>query len=65
MSIGTGIVLFVIGAIMVWAVNIEVDYVNINLIGYILMVAGAIVFLLGIILMIVRRGRVERSEPLQ
>ncbi|GAB2553791.1 DUF6458 family protein [Leucobacter ruminantium] len=57
MSIGTGIVLFVIGAILVFAVNVQVDVVNLDLIGYILMGAGAIVFFLGLILLLVRRRR--------
>lgn len=58
MSIGTGIVLFVIGAILAFAVNVEVEWVNLDLIGYILMGAGVLVFLLGIILLARRR----RSE---
>ncbi|WP_394279957.1 DUF6458 family protein [Microbacterium sp.] len=56
MSIGTGIVLFVIGAILVFAVNVEVDVVNLDMIGYILMGAGALVFLIGIVLMLKRRS---------
>ncbi len=55
MSIGTGIVLFVIGAILVFAVNAEVDVVDLDMIGYILMGAGALVFLLGIIFLMRRR----------
>ncbi len=55
MSIGTGIVLFVIGAILAFAVNVQVDWVNLDLIGYILMGAGVIVFLIGIVLMVRRR----------
>lgn len=55
MSIGAGIVLFVIGAILAFAVNVEVEWVNLDLIGYILMGAGALVFLLGIIMLARRR----------
>jgi len=55
MSIGAGIALFVIGAILAFAVNIEVSWVNLDLIGYILMGAGFVVFLIGIILMARRR----------
>ncbi len=55
MSIGTGIVLFVIGAILVFAVNVEVEWVNLDMIGYILMAAGVVVFLIGIILLFRRR----------
>lgn len=58
MSIGTGIVLFVIGAILTFAVNVEVDVVDLDLIGYILMGAGVVVFLIGLIFMFKRR----RSE---
>lgn len=57
MSIGTGIVLFVIGAILAFAVNVDIAGVDLDLIGYILMGAGVIVFLLGLILMTVRRNR--------
>ncbi|MCM3696734.1 DUF6458 family protein [Microbacterium oleivorans] len=56
MSIGTGIVLFVIGAILVFAVNVDVQYVNLDMIGYILMVAGAVVFIIGLVLMLRRRS---------
>jgi len=57
MTIGTGIVLFVIGAILTFAVNIELEAVNLDLIGYILMGAGVVVVLLGLIFMATRRGR--------
>ncbi|MEH3088899.1 MAG: DUF6458 family protein [Microbacterium arborescens] len=55
MSIGAGIALFVIGAILAFAVNVEVEWVNLDMIGYILMGAGALIFLLGIVLMARRR----------
>lgn len=55
MSIGAGILLFVIGAILAFAVNIEVEWANLDMIGYILMGAGALIFLIGIILMARRR----------
>ncbi|MGZ0067436.1 DUF6458 family protein [Microbacterium arborescens] len=55
MSIGAGIALFVIGAILAFAVNVEVEWVNLDLIGYILMGAGALIFLIGLILMVRRR----------
>jgi hypothetical protein len=55
-SIGAGIVLFVIGAILAFAVNVELEWINLDLIGYILMGAGALVFLLGIILLLRRRS---------
>lgn len=56
MSIGTGIVLFVIGAILTFAVNVDLGAaINLDLIGYILMGAGLIVFLVGLVLMFRRR----------
>lgn len=55
MSIGAGIALFVIGAILAFAVNVEVEWVNLDMIGYILMGAGFLIFLIGIILMARRR----------
>ena len=68
MSIGAGIVLFVIGAILAFAVNVEVEWVNLDLIGYILMAAGAVVFVVGLVLMMRRRQvastvRAPRSTP--
>lgn len=61
MGIGTGIVLFVIGAILEFALRIEVTWIDVHLVGYILMIAGAVVFLLSLILLLVRRGR--RTGP--
>lgn len=57
MTIGTGIVLFVIGAILAFALNVQVDWVNLDLVGYILMAAGAITAIIGIILLVSRRSR--------
>jgi hypothetical protein len=57
MSIGTGIVLFVIGAILAFALNVQLDWINLDLVGYILMAAGAITAIIGIILLVSRRGR--------
>jgi membrane-bound ClpP family serine protease len=62
MSIGTGVVLFVIGAILVFALNFETEYVNLDMIGYILMVAGAIVFVIGLVLLARRRQAVTTSR---
>lgn len=55
MSIGAGIALFAIGAILAFAVNVQVDWVDLDMIGYILMGAGAIVFVLGLVLLVRRR----------
>jgi hypothetical protein len=57
MSLGTGIVLFVIGAILAFAVHVQVAWVNLQVVGYILMVAGAVGIILGIVLIATRRNR--------
>lgn len=64
MSIGAGIALFVIGAILAFAVNLPNEYVDLSTIGYIMMGAGAIVFVIGIVLLVRRRqtDTVTRTE---
>lgn len=57
MTIGTGITMFVIGAILVFAINLDLAAVNLDLIGYILMGAGVVVAIIGLILMTTRRPR--------
>lgn len=56
MSIGTGVVLFVIGAILTFALNFDVSWINLDLVGYIFMGAGVIVFIIGIIMLTRRRS---------
>jgi hypothetical protein len=59
MGIGTGIALIVIGAILVFALNIDTGgFVDLDLIGYILMGAGVLVFLISLIL-VMRSRRTE------
>ena len=43
MSIGLGIFLFVVGAILAFAVNVSVEWINLDLIGYLLMGAGVVI----------------------
>ncbi|MET0975487.1 MAG: DUF6458 family protein [Leifsonia sp.] len=62
MSLGTGIVLFVIGAILAFALNVQVDWIDLHLIGYILMVAGAVGIILGIVLITRRRSSVSTTR---
>ncbi|MFJ2542461.1 DUF6458 family protein [Microbacterium sp. NPDC087589] len=62
MGIGSGIALFVIGAILVFALNIDTGgYVDLDLIGYILMGAGVVVFLISLIFMM-RNRRTETVD---
>jgi len=61
MGIGSGIALVVIGAILVFAINVDTgNYVDLDLIGYILMGAGVVVFLISLVLML-RRRRTEST----
>jgi membrane-bound ClpP family serine protease len=55
MSIGGGIALFVIGAILTFALNFEIEWIDLDLVGYILMGAGVVVFVIGLVLMSRRR----------
>jgi hypothetical protein len=55
MSIGSGIALFVIGAILAFAVNVQLDWINLDLIGYVLMGAGLVIFILGLVLTLRKR----------
>ncbi len=49
MGIGASIFLIAVGAILTWAVNVSTSGVNINTVGVILMVAGALGLLLSLI----------------
>lgn len=59
MGIGTGIVLFVLGAIIAFALNVDVDWADLTLIGYLLMGAGVVVFLISLVLSMRRRSSTE------
>lgn len=65
MSIGVGIFLFVVGAILAFALNVDVGWVNLDLAGYIFMGAGAVVAVIGTVLLARRRTSVvtERQSP--
>ena len=62
MSIGTGVVLFVIGAILTFALNFETGFIDLDLVGYILMGAGLLVFVIGLVLLARRRQAVTTSR---
>jgi len=62
MSIGLGIFLVVVGAILVFALNISVDIINLDLVGYILMAAGAVITILGIVLITRKRSAVVTTR---
>jgi hypothetical protein len=52
----------VIGAILTFALNVDVGWVDLDLVGYILMGAGVIVFIIGLVLMLRRRRTVATSR---
>jgi hypothetical protein len=58
MSIGTGIGLFVVGAILAFAIHLNNAVVSLQLIGYILMAAGVVVFILGLVFLLRKRQSV-------
>jgi membrane protein implicated in regulation of membrane protease activity len=60
MGIGSGIFLFVLGAILAFAVNVDLGgVVNLDLIGYLLMGAGLVVFLISLVMMMRKRSSVS------
>ena len=62
MSLGAGIVLFVIGAILVFATDIQLDFINLDVVGYILMIAGIVGVILGLVVLMRRRGTVASTR---
>jgi membrane-bound ClpP family serine protease len=62
MSIGTGIVLFVIGAILTFAIHVQNAFINLALVGYILMGAGIVVFIIGLVFMLRKRQSVTTVQ---
>lgn len=62
MSLGAGIFLVVVGAILAFALNVQVSWVDLHLVGYILMVAGVIGIIVGIILITRRRTSIATTR---
>ena len=58
MSIGVGIFLFVVGAILRFALRVQVSWISIVLVGDLLMGAGVVVVIIGIVLMVRKRSSV-------
>ena len=65
MTVGGSIFLIAVGAILKFAVQDEIDAVNLETIGVILMIAGALGLLIGLFLMSQtrRRGDVVYERP--
>lgn len=62
MSIGLGIFLFVVGAVLTFAVNVQVDWINLDLVGYLLMGAGVVITIIGVALLVRRRSAVTTER---
>jgi hypothetical protein len=62
MGIGTGIFLFVIGAILAFALNIQLTWINLDLVGYLLMGAGVVVFVISLVFVLRRRSTVSTTR---
>ncbi|MBD5381674.1 DUF6458 family protein [Clavibacter sepedonicus] len=62
MSIGLGIFLVVLRAILAFAVDITVPGVDLQLVGYILMGSGALVIIIGVALLARRRTAVSETR---
>jgi Domain of unknown function (DUF6458) len=76
MSIGVGIFLMVLGAILAFAVETDVPGINVNTLGVILMVTGAVVILYSLLFwssltpwgrrrVVARRRMVGLEEPVE
>ncbi|GAB3802506.1 hypothetical protein GCM10028798_19800 [Humibacter antri] len=62
MSLGGGIFLIVVGAILAFAINVNVSWIDLHLVGWILLIAGVVVSILGIVLLTRKRtSKVTRS----
>jgi hypothetical protein len=49
MSIGLGVVLIVAGAVIMWALNLDIGFVEDDVLGVILILAGAATIILSLI----------------
>jgi hypothetical protein len=61
MGIGAGIVLIVIGAILLFALNIDMPFVSDDTLGLIFIVAGALALILALIMQ-AQRSRTKHVE---
>lgn len=57
MHIGVSLFLLAIGAILTFAVNVSISGLDLNTVGIILMIVGAVYLLLSLILLASRGGR--------
>ena len=62
MTMGTGLLLIAVGAILRFAVHDELEAINLETVGLILIVVGAVAFVVGAIFAFGRRGAYDRGE---
>lgn len=62
MSMGFGIFLFAVGAILAFAVNVSLDWIELSTVGYILMAAGVVMVIIGAVLMARKRSSVTTQR---
>jgi len=58
MSLGFGIFLIVVGAVLTFALNVTVSWIDLHLVGWILMAAGLVIVIIGIVLIARKRTSV-------
>jgi Domain of unknown function (DUF6458) len=61
MNIGVSLFLLTIGAILTFAVDVSISGLDLTTVGIILMIVGGVWFLLSLILIANRRGRVAEG----
>jgi hypothetical protein len=62
MAIGFGIFLIVVGAALTWAVEVDIQFIDDNALGWILMVAGVAAIVLSLVLNAQRQRSLTRVE---
>lgn len=58
MGIGTGIFLIVIGAVLAFALNVQLSWIDLHLVGYLLIGAGVVVAIISGVLLARKRQSV-------
>ena len=62
MGIGSGIFLFIVGAIVTYALNFNVKWVDENVIGYLFMGGGVLIFLISLVSVFKQRSTTITSH---
>ncbi len=62
MSIGAGIFMFVVGAILAFALNVEASWIDLQLVGYLLMAGGVVTVVIGLAFLFRRRSAVATTR---